>query len=71
MAAEGPYKKAAASMTSELLHMSSDEDLRSATELLPRSEHPGSAIFNANTSTVQLDSFDAQPVPQQENDKDT
>ena len=71
MAAEGAYRKAAASMTSELLHMSNDEDLSWATELLPRSVHPDNAVFNGSSPGAQPDAFDAQPVPQQlENDTD-
>ena len=71
MAAEGAYKKAAASMTSELMTMSSAEDSRCASELLPHSQHPGDAVFRRSNAAAQPGSFDTQPIPQlTEDDED-
>ena len=48
MAAEGAYAKAAAGLTSDLMHFTEEEDLKWAKELIPRTERPeGTTFYNA------------------------
>ena len=70
MTAEGAYRKATTSLTSDMMQFTAEEDLKWATELLPKSSQPDAAIATrpandtpaAPRDTPALDSMEHSPL---------